>query len=173
MLNALKHLVRIGVVKLVKSSLKTQTLQVQTIGEEVIDNVKHIEPYGFTSCPKIGSECVVLNLNGFGSKPIAIVCGGREFRMKNLEQGEVALYTDEGDSLVFKRGGIIEATTTTFKINGDAEITGDLAVTGNISSTGELFDKTSNITAIRTVFDAHVHTLSNVPTSEPAEKMGG
>lgn len=39
------------------------------------------------------------------------------YRMKGLKTGEVAIYTDEGDSIVLKRGRLIEVTTQTLRIN--------------------------------------------------------
>ena len=78
MFDVMRNLIRFGSVKRVKLG-KTQTLQVATTAEELLDNVKHIEPYGFTSNPIDGSECVVVNVGANSSNPVALVCGGRVF----------------------------------------------------------------------------------------------
>ena len=165
----------IGAVKLVKSDAKTQTVQVALTKDFVIDNVPHIEPYGFTSHPQTDAECLIVNAGENGERPVAVVIGGRTCRLQGLQAGEVALYTDEGDRLVFKRGQIVELQTKTLSITAqDVSISGTLTVGGNIAGGGEVADKTGNLTAIRSTYDAHTHTGNmGAPTSAPDATMGG
>lgn len=174
----LKSLVRIGKIALVSSG-KTQSLQVETTRGETLDNVKFIEPYGFTAVPLNGAETVVLNIGANGGNPVAVVAGGRLFRLQDLKQGEVALYTDEGDKIHLKRGHEIVLKTTKFVIdadeiqmNGKVSISKTLNVEENIKSKAEIADKTGNMTAIRSIFDAHTHKDStNAPTTPPLTPM--
>ena len=165
----------IGAVKLVKSDAKTQTVQVALTKDFVIDNVPHIEPYGFTSHPQTDAECLIVNAGENGERPVAVVIGGRMCRLQGLQAGEVALYTDEGDRLVFKRGQIVELQTKTLSITAqDVSISGTLTVGGNITGGGEVADKTGNLTTIRSTYDAHTHTGNmGAPTSAPDATMGG
>jgi phage gp45-like len=61
---------------------------------------EYFQHYGFTSRPKQGAEAVVLLQ---GNQIIVIGSDDRRYRIP-VEDGEVALYTDEGDSIHFKRG---------------------------------------------------------------------
>lgn len=103
----LNNLSRLGKVLLVKDG-NTQSLQAQTANNEIADNVKFIESYGFTAKPKPNSECVLLNLQGNAGNVVALVIGNREFRFKTLKDGEVAMYDDSGNLLHFKNGGNID-----------------------------------------------------------------
>ena len=165
----------IGTIKLVKNALKTPTLQVELTKGFVVDDVRYVEPYGFTSHPINGAECLVLNMDGCGDKPVALVAGGRLYRLQTLKPGEIALYTDEGDCLVFKRGQNVELKTKTFTVTAETtNISGDLNVGKNITSGGEITDKTSSMTSMRETYNAHNHTgNAGAPTSAPEQTMGG
>ena len=174
----MKSLVRIGKVALTNQG-KTQSLQIETTKGETLDNVKFIEPYGFTAVPLNGSETVVVNVSANGANPIALVVGGRLFRLQDLKQGEVAIYTDEGDEIRLKRGHEIAVKTTKFvldadeiQMNGKVSILKTLDVEENIKSKAEIADKTGNMTAIRTIYNAHTHKDSaNAPTTPPLTPM--
>ncbi len=106
-----------GVVVLANAGRKLQALQLRLTAREFKDNMEHFEPYGYTSCPKGGAEAVVAFLGGDRSHGVVLMVSDRRFRLQGLKPGEVALYTDEGDALVFKRGRIAELTTGTFRVN--------------------------------------------------------
>lgn len=101
-----------AVVSLVKDSFAMQGLQVQALADEVLD-VERFQNYGFTSVPLAGAEAIVLSLGGHRDHAIAIAVDDRRYRKKNLASGEVALYTDEGDYILFKRGRTIEVVAGT------------------------------------------------------------
>ncbi|MNN70592.1 Bacteriophage Mu Gp45 protein [compost metagenome] len=64
----------------------------------------------------------------------------RQFRLQGLESGEVALYTDEGDFLHFKRGRVIELETLTLKVKAETAVEFDtplIKTTGRIESAGD------------------------------------
>lgn len=195
----LKSLVRIGKVAFVSGG-KTQSLQVETTRGETLDNVKFIEPYGFTAVPLNGAETVVLNIGANGGNPVAVVAGGRVFRLQEMQAGEVALYTDEGDRLYFKRGNTVELKTKNFivaadesiafqtksfsvqasdsvsvtspavSVSGAAEISETLDVAGNITGAAEVADVRGPMSEVRAVYDTHTH---DPVTGTPVQKMGG
>lgn len=72
--------------------------------DESIDNREYLQHYGFTSRPKAGAEIIILREGG---QFLAIASDDRRYRI-SLENGEVALYTDEGDKIHLKRDRIIE-----------------------------------------------------------------
>lgn len=95
-----------GVVRLVNDALMVQSLQVTVLDGETA-NVQRFQEYGYSSVPKPGAEAVLAAIAGVRSHLVAIAVDDGRYRLKNLQAGEVALYTDEGDSIVLKRGRII------------------------------------------------------------------
>jgi phage baseplate assembly protein V len=90
-------------------------------GEKVQDN-ELFQHYGFSSNPPAGSQAIVLPLGGKTSQGVIIATEHGSYRIKGLKPGEVAIYTDEGDSIVLKRGRLIEASTETLKINATTKV---------------------------------------------------
>lgn len=101
----------------VRSGEGFQTLDVVIMADENMGGVEHAEPYGFTSNPHPGAEGVVLNIAGQRASCVALNLGNRRYRLRGLKTGEVALYTDEGDKLVFGRGRKVHLTTETFLVD--------------------------------------------------------
>lgn len=89
-----------------------QKLQVALLADETHSNVDRIQQYGFTSSPLPGAEGVFVAVGGSREHGVIIALDDRRYRLKNLAPGEVALYTDEGDKIHFKRGGLIEVTAS-------------------------------------------------------------
>lgn len=71
---------------------------------ETIENRELVQHYGMASCPLAGAEMVILR---DGNHYVAIADDDRRYRIA-LEDGEVALYTDEGDKIHLKRDKTIE-----------------------------------------------------------------
>lgn len=74
--------------------------------DEDIDNREYFQHYGYTSRPQPGAELIIIRE---GNQIIAIASDDRRYRLA-IEEGEAALYTDEGDKIHLKRGRIIEIT---------------------------------------------------------------
>lgn len=111
-----------GVVSLANSAGKMQVLQVALLAEESKDAVEHFEPYGFTSNPQPGAEVVAAFLDGDRSHGIVLCAADRRYRVTGLQSGEVAIYTDEGDKIVLKRGHAVEIDTHTLTINATTKV---------------------------------------------------
>jgi len=128
-----------GVVVLANSARKLQALQLRIMAGEVKDDMEHLEPYGFTACPLPGAEALA-GFIGDRSHGVVIMVSDRRFRLQALEPGEVALYTDQGDRLHFKRGRVIELETLTLKVKAGTAVEFDTPVirtTGRIESAGD------------------------------------
>lgn len=128
-----------GVVVLANSARMLQSLQLRITAGEFKDDMEHLEPYGFTSCPHPGAEALAGFL-GDRSHGVVIMVADRRFRLKGLKPGEVGLSTDEGDYLVFKRGRVIEVETVTLKVKAETAVEFDTPVirtTGRIESVGD------------------------------------
>ena len=113
LVNRLANMVARAVVSLADDSKGVQALQVDVLKGETRDEIERLQDYGFTSVPKPGAEASILFVGGRRDHGLAIAVDDRRYRIKNLESGEVAIYTDQGDKIVLKRGGNIEVTAST------------------------------------------------------------
>ena len=136
----MRNILARGLVALGNSASKLQSLQLRLLAGEVKDNVEHLEPYGFTSSPVEGAEALVGFIGGDRSHAVVIVVADRRFRLQGLKSGEVALYTDEGDFIHFKRGRIIDIETVTLNVKASDSVNFDtplITSTGRIESVGD------------------------------------
>lgn len=161
LLTLLRGLLGRGVVESVDDTPMMRTIQAEFLPGDVREGLEHFEPYGFTSRVKQGAEAIGAFFNGDRSHGVVLVTADRRFRL-HVEEGEVAVFDDQGQKVVLKRDGILVETpknltatvggntvatvsgTTTLKsgaVTIDApsvHITGTLAVDGHISGTGGL-----------------------------------
>lgn len=107
------------VIKSVNDGLRMQRLQVVALDGETKDDVERYQNYGFTGVPFEDAEGVMVSVGGSRDHGIVIAVDDRRFRLVGLAPGEVAMYTDEGDSIVMRRGRNINVTAGT-KINAIA-----------------------------------------------------
>ena len=157
---SLRTLIGRALLKLVDDSRKCQELQLQLLADEVRSNAERFQNYGFTSHPLPGAEAITLFIGGDRSHPVVLAVEDRRYRKKNLEQGEVAMYTDEGDYVLFKRGRIVEIKAGT-EVNVDAPLatfTGNLKVNGNIVCDGQVSDANGSMQEMRGVYNSHTHS---------------
>lgn len=136
----LTRMIARGTVALASAGAMLQTLQMRLTAGEVKDDLEHFEPYGYTSHPLPGAEGVALFLGGDRSHGVVVCVADRRFRLKELQPGEVALYTDEGDTFVFKRGRVVELDTMTLKVTAGTGVLFDtplIKTTGRIESDGD------------------------------------
>jgi phage baseplate assembly protein V len=137
---SLKSMLVRGTVILADAARKLQTLQVRLTAGEIKDGAEHFEAYGFTSHPQAGAEVLTAFLGGDRSHAVVLVASDRRYRIKELQPGEVAIYTDEGDRIHFKRGRIIDIETETLNIKASTAVHFDtplISQTGRIESAGD------------------------------------
>jgi len=77
------------------------------MADESDTNREYFQHYGFTSIPLEGAEAILLRQ---GNQLIVIASDDRRYRL-SVEEGEVALYTDEGDHIHMKRGNEMHVKT--------------------------------------------------------------
>ena len=137
---SLKSMMARGTVVLAAAGKMMQTLQVRLTAGELKDGAEHFEPYGYTSNPLAGAEVLTMFLGGDRSHAVVLVAADRRYRIRELKPGEVAIYTDEGDRIHFKRGRIIDIETGTLNIKAINSVNFDTPVitqTGQIVSQGD------------------------------------
>ncbi len=161
----------------VDDSKAIQTLQIQLGKNEVREGVNRVQQYGFSSHPLAQSECAVMFVGGNRDHGLVIAVDDSRYRLKNLAQGEVALYTDEGDVIHLKRGNQIEIKSTASvtinapetTITGNVQIEGNVAVGGKTEVVGALSSSTSvsdakgTMEAVRDIYNGHKHGNSAPP----------
>ena len=163
----LGNLLARGVLSVVNAAAKMQILQVQLLAGEGKAGMEHFEPYGYTAHPHPGAEVLAAFFDGDRSHGLVITVADRRYRIKGLAAGEVALYTDEGDKIVLKRGNVIEITAGT-KVR---MVTPLLEVTGEIKDRCDADGMTME--GMRQTYDIHVHPENDGggPTDPPVQQM--
>ncbi len=157
-----------------------QELQVTILNDDVDDSIERFQEYGFTSRPKPGAEAIILCVGGSRAHAIAVAVDDRRYRLKSLAEGEVALYTDEGDYIHFKRGRVIEVMagakvkitapeveviastkvtldTPLAHVTGALQVDGPAAVTGALSSATSVADPNGTMQSMRNIYNGHMH----------------
>ncbi|RRW87270.1 phage baseplate assembly protein V, partial [Pandoraea apista] len=90
-------------------------------GEPVAD-AELFQHYGYTSAPPDGTMMVIVPIGGRSSHGIVIATEHGQYRFKSLKPGEVALHSDEGDSVVLARGRVMNITTKTLNIHASESV---------------------------------------------------
>lgn len=130
------HMFAKGVIEKVDDNAEDQQeCQVSMLEDEVADDTERMQNYGFVSNPKPGADAFIALMGGNRDHGVIIAVDDRRYRLKGLQSGEVAVYTDEGDKIVLKRGRKIEITTLEVNIVAPlVKMSGNLQVTGGITS---------------------------------------
>ncbi len=110
-MSAMMHRIRMmlsrAILTLTDDSKGLQTLQVELLADEAQDGVERFGHYGFTSRPHAGAEAIAAAVGGLRSHMVVIGIEDRRYRLKNLAEGEAALYDDLGQVVHLKRDGIV------------------------------------------------------------------
>lgn len=159
-----------GVIRLVNDATKVQLMQVGLLANETRSNVERFQEYGFTSVPHEGAQAACIFMGGNRDHGIVIATEDGRYRLKELSPGEVALYTDEGDKIVLKRGRVIEIDTSELIVNASTRVTLNTPL---VRAQGEIIDRYETngdtLQGMREKYNAHVHDEndSGGPTDEP------
>lgn len=106
-----------GVLNRINSSNPIQTAQVAGLADETLQDVEHIQQFGFTSNPPAGTEAIIIPLGGTSTHGIIVATENGNYRIKSLASGEVAVYNQSGASITLKNGKIIDIECDTLNIN--------------------------------------------------------
>lgn len=142
------------------------TLQVNLLADENRDDIELFQQYGMASVPLKGAEGVSLFLGGSRDHGVVIATEDSRYRLKGMKGGEVALYTDEGDKIHFKRGNVIEIETKTLNVKAQNGVNFE---TSKVSSSGDIADSGGTLADLRFKFEQHIHTAppGGGPTTGP------
>lgn len=172
----LRLMVSRAVVSLVSDDKKLQELQVAMLDEEARAVVERFQQYGFTSVPFVDAEAIVVAVTGNRSHMVALAVDDRRHRLKGLQEGETAMYSDEGDYIILKRGRIIEVKAgTRLRVDApEAVFTGNLHVEGSITCDNQVSDQNGSMQEMRDTYNGHTHPgvqSGSSSTAVPAQEM--
>lgn len=173
MMDAARNMVSRAVLALINDAAKLQRVQIAMRADEERGDVERFQDYGFTSVPFPGAEAVALSVGGSRSHMVVIAVEDRRYRLTGLEAGEVAIYTDEGDKILLKRGREIEVTAGT-RVTIDAPdtlIKGNLHVEGDTTCDGDVSDHSGSMQEMRDTHNNHNHNETGSVTSTPNQVM--
>lgn len=164
-----------AVLRLVNDGPPIQTAQIDLLAGETRNRVERVQEYGFTSVPLPGCKGVAVFVGGDRSHGIIVGTDDPRYRLRSLAAGEVAVYTDEGDCVVLRRGRLIQMFTNTLEVHAAAKVR---FVTPLVETTGDLIDQTSGgngntVQQMRAIYNGHVHPEndSGGPTDAPIQGM--
>jgi phage baseplate assembly protein V len=171
--NPLRLLISRAIVRLISDTTKLQTVQVSLLADEARAGVERFQDYGFTSVPLEGAEAIAASISGSRSNLVVLAIDDRRHRKTGMAPGEVAIYTDEGDYVVLRRGRIIE-----IKAGGEviidapqARCTGGLHVAGPITCDSDIADAKGTMQEMRETYNPHTHNETGTVTSPPSKEM--
>ena len=143
-----------GVLESSDDSKKTQILKAELFEGEVGSDLEHPQEYGFTSRSLDGAEVYVIFPGGNRDHPIVVLTADKRTRPKNLAKGEVMVWHNAGHKIHLKNDGTIEATCSTFKVNG------------NIVATGNVSDASGSMQEMRDAYNPHTHGGGSAPSPQ-------
>jgi phage baseplate assembly protein V len=132
-----------------------QQIQISLLHDEAKVAVERMQNYGFSSNAPADSEVLCVFIGGGRDHGVIVATDDRATRLTGLGPGEVAIYTDEGDSIVLKRDNTVEVTCKKLVINSEdrieiktkelaieaedgVKIKADVEIDGNLHSTGDI-----------------------------------
>jgi phage baseplate assembly protein V len=136
--------------------------------------------YGFSSAPLPGAEYLAIPVGGNSKHTIVVASEDGRYRIA-VADGEVSLYTDEGDYVHMKRGRVVEVATDTLvvkarvkvrfetplvEMTGDQKTDGQADVTGSITSAADITDRVRSMQADRQIYNGHQHGNSPTPSQQ-------
>lgn len=165
-----------GTLHLVDDAPQVQTVQATFLADETRDGVERPQNYGFTSVPLPGMQPIAVFVGGDRSQGIVIAMADRQYRLKGLRRGEVAIYDDQGQSVHLTREGIVVkgaglpvTITDTPKVRAETPM---------LECTGEIKDRCDSpdgraMSDMRDTYDDHRHRENDDggPTDPPTEAM--
>jgi len=129
-----------------------QLMQAEALSGEQLQDNELMQHYGFTSAPLKDTQAIVLPIGGKTAHGIIIATEHTKYRLRGLKNGEVAIYDDQGQSIVLTRGGMVvdgaglpilirntpsvTADTPSYHMTGNLQVDGDILNGGNVTTKG-------------------------------------
>lgn len=124
----------------------------------VIDKVPFVGQFGLTSHPPVKSDVTIIRLAGNRTLGIAIGSNHQPSRLKNLKEGDAALYDVRGAFIWLTESGLVidgAGLPMTIRNIGTLAVEGDLHVTGDVVSRSG--GSPVSLNGLRDAYHAHKH----------------
>jgi len=156
-----------------------QNVQVSLLHDESKVKVERLQNYGFSGHAPPDSEVIVVFIGGGRDHGVIVGTDSRNARMTGLAEGEVAVYTDEGDSIVLKRDNTIEITTKHAIVKAEEDVTveskrvvvkasekatieaPEILLKGNVTIDGSLSQQTTSGPAASYTITGNIHHIGD------------
>ena len=146
------------------------SIDVSLAGGEQHTDVPLMQHYGLSAKPRKDAEAVIIFLGGARDNGIAIATQGKTSSLPSLNDGEVALYSEFGQTIILKKDGSVSVTPKSGKgisLNSDVVISGDLSVSKGISASDDVTAGTISLKmhthVVPGVTSGSSSTTSNIP----------
>ena len=154
LLNPIKARIRLMIGRCVVNACKGSEVELSLLAGEVREDVDFYQQYGFSSRPVGNVSGISVFIGGSRDNGALVACRGDDIKM-DLEEGEVAIHSPHGNSLVLKKDGSIVATPKAGK---------KFHVEGAIEATLEI---TANCDKVPTNLSTHTHPTPVGPSGSP------
>ena len=125
----------VGQVRRVDDAGDLQRVQVSMLAAEDRDRVERYQPYGLSAHPLPGAEAVVVAIAGNRDHPVVIALDDRRHRPRDLQPGEVCLYSHiAGQRVTLLADGTIRIEGAAIQLIGPVAVTGDVTVSGDVTA---------------------------------------
>ncbi len=185
LINELKKAVRLMVGKcIIEAASKASdgvNADIMLLGNERHYGLRLMQHYGFASVPNADSEGVALFVGGARDNGVVIASQCDASKIPALEKGEVALFSEFGQSVILKKDGSVSVTPASGKdivFNGRVISTADIVAEGGLKSVGEVaanVQKTGNnyvdVPAVTVHLSQHKHNITS-PGSPSGPPVG-
>jgi phage baseplate assembly protein V len=151
------------VVQAIREDPLLRTAQLAGLADEILEGVELFQEYGFASRPKAGSEAIAAAIAGLRDHAVIIATADRRYKV-TLEDGEVAIHDDLGQSVHLKRTGVVVETPLDVDVDAEGDVTvdseGDVTIDG---ATGvDIKAAAGGITVVATVGDIDLEATAGV-----------
>ncbi len=169
----LRLMVGRALVSAISDGGKVQAVQVKLLDGEVRDGVEVLMQYGHASHPPGQPEGLYFAVGGDRDHGVMICLADRQFRLRNLESGESALYDDLGQVVHLTREGIIvrgAGMPVTIRDTPKVRMECSLEVIGDIKDHCD-DDFAQTMRDMRNIYNGHDHNENQTVTATPNQRM--
>jgi phage gp45-like len=133
--------------RLFDSSKPSNQVQIESLADDVHNDVEVAEPYGFTAyAPEDVPEGIAIFASGESDHGVVIGWFDKKHRPRTLLEGEVMLYTRRGHKVYLKDDGSMvltdqQGSTIALATNGDIQLvpsSGKMKLVGTLEATGDV-----------------------------------
>lgn len=144
---------------------KMQEVKGELFSDEVKEELEHFQSYGFTSVPPANSEGIALSVNSNRDHVVVICLDSREYRVKNLAEGDVAVYNKSGSIIKLKASGEIE-------IIGAGEVKVKSPTVLKLDAPDiDLVQQNTTMNDFISTYNTHTHPETGTTTQQPNQQI--